>query len=777
MVWNNSPSPASPGMDNLRYVINILPPIDAFAKTGNYWRRHQPKNKVMKKIFKTSKWSWQLAALLAGTWLFTSTLCIGQGWTTFDMPMFKNHHSAIAASNGKIYLFGGGATASDCTNEVYEFNPADGSFTLKAPMPGPRCGAAVEEWNGKIYLFGGYTEFIGTATNTVFEYDIANNSFQTLNTPMPTTRGYASASRLNDTIFVTGGAGDYASPGYKVVEKFYPKGPSWLPAGATLVNTRGAHTSHTIGENIYVLCGTPSMAGPLHTTIEKYHPNTGNWLVEESGVTARAFHSSCAAGQKIYIMGGYNGPLFSSVDVYNPTGTPRWETLDTMNTPRRGFAAASVPINGSYRIYAFGGNGYGGMLKTAEYYDVKTTWTLTTDMPVLKNHHSAITASNGKIYLFGGGVNTDVCTNEVYEFNPADSSFTLKAPIPGNRCGAAVEEVNGKIYLFGGWIDQFGGLASNSVYKFDPNNNGGTWTTLANMSTKRANASATKLNDNKIYVIGGTGDYGMNPSKAVEVFDPAGGNWLSPAPSLLKTRGGHVSHEVNGKIYVMGGVASLLESGAEKTVEMWDPGSGSGWVVVDSIPTPRLFLSSCKGLLDDKIYAIGGYNYGVGPALSSVDVFNPNGSEWETIDPMNVARRGFAAACVPIPDPGKYGYRIISFGGNNESGVLKSVEYIDFLINPSHEVKKVVHFDPQLRVFPNPACGMTTILYNLPASGEVQISLYDNYGRLVSTLLKAKQHAGEHSLDFDTGTLPKGMYIGMLRTGQGSVVPLRLVVQ
>jgi N-acetylneuraminic acid mutarotase len=398
----------------------------------------------------------------------------------------------------------------------------------------------------------------------------------------------------------------------------------------------------------------------------------------------------------------------------------------------------------------------------------------TFDMPVYKNHHSAIAASNGKIYLFGGGADTDVCNNEVYEFNPADSSFTPKAPMPGGRCGAAVEEVNGKIYVFGGWVNQFGGLASNSVYEFDLYNNGGTWKTLANMPTKRANASATKLSDNKIYVIGGGGDYGMNPSKAVEVFDPAGGNWLPPAPSLLKTRGGHVSHEVGGKIYVMGGVVSLLDVGAEKTVEMFDASNGGQWVVVDSIPTPRLFLSSCKGL-DDKIYAIGGYNYGIGPTESSVDVFDPDGTpRWDAILPMNEARRAFAAACVPITD----GFRIFVFGGNNETSVMKSVEYIDIMaLVPSHEVAKARHLGPQLLVFPNPANGRTTIFYNLPASGEVQISLYDNCGRLVSTLMKTYQTAGNHSLEFDTGLLPKGIYFGILRTERGEMAHMKLMVQ
>ncbi len=402
-------------------------------------------------------------------------------------------------------------------------------------------------------------------------------------------------------------------------------------------------------------------------------------------------------------------------------------------------------------------------------YSIGQEWKLLgQNIPVFMNHHSAIAASNGKIYLFGGGATTGDCTNKVYEFDPADSSFTLKAPMPGLRCGAAVAEWEGKIYLFGGYADAFGGIVTNSVLEYDIIGNA--WSTLSNaMPTARAYASATVLGNGKIHVMGG-GTGVVTGTNAVEVFDAAGGNWLPPAPSLLKPRAGHVSFEIDNFIYVMGGLSSLLDVGAERSVEEYFA-FGGGWLVIDTIPTPRLFLGGCKGIGDKKMYAIGGYNHGVGPALKTVDVYNPESeNHWETILSMNKARRGVAAASVPIPVPGASGYRIYVFGGNNEAdGVLRTVEYYDVALSPIHDVISPGHFDPKLWISPNPANGWTTIHYELDHGGWVSLRIFDLRGAEIAQLMNAYQSPGMYAIDWNAGNAPAGVYLYQLTTPYGTV--------
>lgn len=65
--------------------------------------------------------------------------------------------------------------------------------------------------------------------------------------------------------------------------------------------------------------------------------------------------------------------------------------------------------------------------------------------------------------------------------------------------------------------------------------------------------------------------------------------------------------------------------------------------------------------------------------------------------------------------------------------------------------------------FPNPFNPTTTIQYEIPHSGIVQVDIYDIRGRLIRSLLRSKQEAGKYALVWDgrsSGglTLPSGAY-------------------
>jgi hypothetical protein len=52
--------------------------------------------------------------------------------------------------------------------------------------------------------------------------------------------------------------------------------------------------------------------------------------------------------------------------------------------------------------------------------------------------------------------------------------------------------------------------------------------------------------------------------------------------------------------------------------------------------------------------------------------------------------------------------------------------------------------------YPNPFNPTTTIQYNLPKQGDVEVTIYDIQGRLVRSLFASKQDAGTHSLVWDS---------------------------
>lgn len=70
----------------------------------------------------------------------------------------------------------------------------------------------------------------------------------------------------------------------------------------------------------------------------------------------------------------------------------------------------------------------------------------------------------------------------------------------------------------------------------------------------------------------------------------------------------------------------------------------------------------------------------------------------------------------------------------------------------------------RMRVFPNPACGITNITIDLDLPGHVSLEYIDLLGNKVRSLLDEQMPAGDHSLRWNTGKLPEGCYILRLRT-------------
>ncbi len=75
--------------------------------------------------------------------------------------------------------------------------------------------------------------------------------------------------------------------------------------------------------------------------------------------------------------------------------------------------------------------------------------------------------------------------------------------------------------------------------------------------------------------------------------------------------------------------------------------------------------------------------------------------------------------------------------------------------------------------YPNPFNPSTTIVYALPSSRHVTLTLYDVTGRPVRTLGAGMMPAGRHEIRLDAGGLPSGVYL--LRLSAGSEVRTRTV--
>ena len=205
-------------------------------------------------------------------------------------------------------------------------------------------------------------------------------------------------------------------------------------------------------------------------------------------------------------------------------------------------------------------------------------WTKKADMPIALFMVSASDV-NGKIYIIGTDVNRSLMT--VLEYDPVTDKWMSKsdAIATGNFSlstgSSSICAMNGKIYVFGG-VSSDGKILS-TVEEYDPATN--TWTKKADMPTPRYVFSTSAV-DGKIYAIGGMGgtnsinDVDVKILSTVEEYDPAADTWTKKADAPM-ARVMFSTSVVNGKIYTIGGMDSLLLLGASEERDLENVTTGT----------------------------------------------------------------------------------------------------------------------------------------------------------------------------------------------------------
>jgi hypothetical protein len=67
--------------------------------------------------------------------------------------------------------------------------------------------------------------------------------------------------------------------------------------------------------------------------------------------------------------------------------------------------------------------------------------------------------------------------------------------------------------------------------------------------------------------------------------------------------------------------------------------------------------------------------------------------------------------------------------------------------------------------YPNPFNPSTTIVYSIPVTGNVRLTVFDLLGREVQVLVNDHKDAGKYSHTFDASSLASGMYVYRLQAG------------
>ncbi|MXV73146.1 hypothetical protein F4Z99_02575 [Candidatus Poribacteria bacterium] len=249
----------------------------------------------------------------------------------------------------------------------------------------------------------------------------------------------------------------------------------------------------------------------------------------------------------------------------------------------------------------------------------------------------------------------------------AAAKWEVISELPTHRKSFSTAVVDGKIYLIGGTLFEHargvlrdpgpgiwrGPFGMSLVEVYDPETN--TWQRLADMPTVRAGAETTVV-DGKIYVMGGYAgedNHGKNFKilKAVEMYDPQTDTWVRKQ-ELPVSRMQFGIGAVAGKIYAIGGVLDPKEKkpglqGRLDLVEVYDPVSDT-WAKRADMPTRRDGFATA--VIDDTIYAIGGNGWpqvgAGGPALGTIEVYEPRVNRWRKSSDMPNLRRGFVISVI-----------------------------------------------------------------------------------------------------------------------------------
>ena len=120
-----------------------------------------------------------------------------------------------------------------------------------------------------------------------------------------------------------------------------------------------------------------------------------------------------------------------------------------------------------------------------------------------------------------------------------------------------------------------------------------------------------------------------------------GGTWTTVAPMPIE-RFGMVAGVVNNKFFAIGGFNNSIGAPLATTVEVYDPVANS-WSMKTPMPTHR--VAAAAGAVNGILYVTGGTSY-VGDLYATVDAYHPATDSWTTTAPMPGVRSGHGCAVV-----------------------------------------------------------------------------------------------------------------------------------
>lgn len=213
--------------------------------------------------------------------------------------------------------------------------------------------------------------------------------------------------------------------------------------------------------------------------------------------------------------------------------------------------------------------------------------------------------------------------------NPFAGTWTPTAPLPAPRFSAAVATCGSQVFLMGGVTNAL--PRTRSVLAYDSRTD--SWTSLPDYPGPPIRSATAIGLEGFVYLFGGyLYDYAI--SDEVWRFDPATGVW-EPRTPMPEARLHASVHELNGRIYVLGGRTTPAWT-YRSTALLYDPGldthppSAQAWTMqTDAVLSSPLGDNSGAAIEGD-LFTLGSYEPSV---PSRFLVYSPRFDRWRQLPP------------------------------------------------------------------------------------------------------------------------------------------------
>jgi hypothetical protein len=301
-------------------------------------------------------------------------------------------------------------------------------------------------------------------------------------------------------------------------------------------------------------------------------------------------------------------------------------------------------------------------------------------MATARTGQAAVRLKDGRVLIMGGTVPfvgkcpmacMPPATASVEIYNPGTGKFSHNGSLANPRGGGDALLLNDGRVLVSGGDGEYGG-GSSTIEIYDPAH--GTSVVVNPPAAQKLPIYPTVvlLADGRVLVAGGSYDDSNTTSTATLIFDPSSGGW-SNGPLMAKPRQGAMATLLDyGRVLLVGGDYYEGSNGyPNNSVELIDPSRAAS----NSTLLFSLAWQTATKLPDGRVLVTGGGLYKSDTTCKTsvpTEVFDPRTERFTAVGPMSTRLSGSAA--IGIPDG-----RVLFFGGvvDSDCEAVGTVEAFD----------------------------------------------------------------------------------------------------